>query len=75
MVAAYEVLIVTGPIANLIRSNKITQINNAITTGKNSGMVLMDNSLENLARKGTISKDEACDRATNSATMKLLLSH
>ncbi len=34
MVPAYEVLIVNPPVANLIRSNKITQINNAITTGK-----------------------------------------
>jgi len=75
MVMAYEVLIITPPVSNLIRTDKNTQINNAITTGKNSGMVLMDNSLESLARKGTISIDEACDRATNSATMKLLLSH
>jgi twitching motility protein PilT len=74
MVPAYEVLIVSPPVANLIRSNKITQINNAITTGKHSGMVLMDNSLETLAKSGVISTQEACDRATNPASMHKLIS-
>lgn len=74
MVPAYEVLVVSPPVANLIRSNKITQINNAITTGKNSGMVLMDNSLEALAKSGVITNQEACDRATNPASMQKLFS-
>ncbi len=69
MVPAYEVLIVTPPVANLIRSNKMGQINNAITTSKASGMILMDTFLENLANKNMISKEEACERATNSSTM------
>jgi len=75
MVAAYEVLVVTSSVANLIREGKITQITNAITTGKNSGMVLMDNSLEVLANAGMISTQEACERATNPATMMQLISH
>ena len=50
-------------------------INNAITTGKNSGMVLMDNSLENLAKTGVISTTEACERASNPAGMMQLLSN
>jgi len=69
MVPAYEVLIVIPSVANLIRSNKISQINNALTTGKSIGMVLMDNSLESLAINGIISKEEACDRATNPTVM------
>jgi twitching motility protein PilT len=69
MVPAYEVLIVTSSVANLIRTSKISQINNAITTSRAIGMVLMDNSLIDLANKGLISTKEACDRATNSATM------
>ena len=73
MIAAFEVLIVNAGIANLIRENKMTQINNAITTGKAAGMVLMDNSLEALANKGIISHQEACERATNPATMVQLL--
>jgi twitching motility protein PilT len=74
MVPAYEVLIVTHSVANLIRESKIAQINNAIATGKRSGMVLMDNSLENLANQDIISKQEACVRATNPAAMMQVLS-
>jgi len=74
MVPAYEVLIVTQPVASLIRSNKIPQINNAITTSKNLGMILMDNSLEALAKSNMISNKEACERATNAATMMQLVS-
>jgi len=74
MALAYEILIVTPAIANLIRTDKSTQINNAITTGKNMGMVLMDNSLENLANNGIISAQEACERATNPAAMQQLIS-
>jgi len=69
MVPAYEVLLVTPPVANLIRANKMTQINNAIITSKSSGMILMDTSLENLAKKEIITKEEASERATNAATM------
>ena len=74
MIPAYEVLVVTPPVASLIRSNKIPQINNAITTSRAIGMVLMDNSLEEMAKKDLISKKEACDRATNPAIMLQLLS-
>ncbi len=73
MVPAYEVLIVTPPVANMIRSNKIAQVNNTITTSKNSGMILMDNSLEILAKNNVISKKDACERSLNPATMVQLL--
>ena len=73
MVAAYEVLIITPPVANLIRSNKITQINNTMATSSNLGMILMDNYLENLAKKNIISSKEACERSNNPATMVQLL--
>jgi twitching motility protein PilT len=74
MVPAYEVLIVNPAVSSLIRSNKIGQINNAIVTGKASGMMMMDNSLEELARASLISREEACERASNPATMLQLLS-
>jgi len=75
LIPAYEVLIVTSSVANLIREGKIAQISNAITTGKNSGMRLMDNSLETLANGGLITPQEACERATNPANMLQLVSH
>ena len=44
-VAAYEILVVTPAIANLIRENKTFRINSAIQTGAKFGMQLMDDAL------------------------------
>ena len=52
--AAYEVLIVTPGIANLIRENKVFRISSAIQTGAKFGMQLMDDALFKLWR------DEKC---------------
>jgi len=57
--AAYEMLVVTSAIANLIRENKTFRINSAIQTGTKYGMCLLDDSLFNLWRSGTVSKEEA----------------
>jgi twitching motility protein PilT len=43
--AAYEILVVTPGIANLIRENKTFRINSAIQTGAKLGMQLMDDHL------------------------------
>ena len=43
--AAYELLVVTPGIANLIRENKTFRITSAIQTGAKRGMVLMDDAL------------------------------
>lgn len=44
-IAAFETLVVTPGIANLIRENKTFRINSAIQTGAKFGMQLMDDSL------------------------------
>ena len=46
--AAYEMLVVTPGIANLIRENKTFRINSSIQTGTKYGMRLLDDSLFNL---------------------------
>jgi twitching motility protein PilT len=43
--AAYEVLVVTPGVANLIRENKTFRINSAMQTGAKFGMQLMDDAL------------------------------
>jgi len=43
--AAYEILVVTSGIANLIRENKTFRIGSAIQTGSKFGMQLMDDAL------------------------------
>ena len=50
-VAAYETLLVTPAITNLIRENKTFRINSAIQTGAKFGMQLMDDALFDLWKK------------------------
>lgn len=62
-VGAYEMLVVTPAIGNLIRENKTFRINSAIQTGAKLGMRLMDDSLFNLFRRGICEKDEVVERS------------
>lgn len=62
-VAAFEVMIATPAIRNLIREDKIYQINTMIQTGSKQKMATMDNSLVGLYRKGLITKEVAFGQA------------
>lgn len=55
--AAYEIMIANPSIRNLIREDKIAQINSIIELNRKSGMCLMKNYLEDLFNKGVISKE------------------
>jgi len=63
MVAAYEFLVATPAIANLIRENKTFRIDSAIQTGKKYGMQLLDEHMWNLFEKNQIEADEMLDKA------------
>jgi len=63
-VAAHEIMIGTGAIRNLIRENKIAQMYSAIQTGQQHGMQTLDQCLQDLLRKGIITKEEARGKAT-----------
>ena len=58
LVAAYEMLVVTPAISNLIRENKTYRINSSIQTGRKHGMILLDDSLFNLWRQGLVEEEE-----------------
>lgn len=53
-VGAFEILINTPAVANLIRENKIQQIANSMQTGTKDGMITMEKYLELLKSKGLI---------------------
>ncbi|MFN0012309.1 MAG: type IV pilus twitching motility protein PilT [Phycisphaerales bacterium] len=65
MVAAYEFLVVTPAIANLIREAKTYRIDSSIQTGKKFGMQLLDDHLWNLYAGGKISAEEMVDKSKN----------
>lgn len=64
-VAAFETMVATPAIRNLIREEKIHQIDTSIQTGGKQGMQTMDNSLLELYNKGIISRDTVLNQAVN----------
>ena len=61
-VAAYEFMVVTPAISNLIRENKAYRIDSSIQTGKKLGMQLLDEHLWNLYDSGKITLEEMLDK-------------
>ncbi len=53
-IGAFEVLVNTPAVSNLIRENKIAQIGNMMATGQRDGMILMDKYIELLKSKDLI---------------------
>lgn len=64
-VLAYSLLIANQAIQNLIRENKLNQIVSAMLTGKQEGMVLMDDLIKEFYEKAIISYDTAITNVTD----------
>jgi twitching motility protein PilT len=64
-IAAHEIMIGTPAIRNLIREDKVPQMYSAIQTGGAVGMQTLDQNLQDLLRRGQITKSEALPRAVN----------
>ncbi|MHB8946462.1 MAG: type IV pilus twitching motility protein PilT [Bacillota bacterium] len=62
-VAAFEVLVATSAIKNLIREGKTHQIPSAIQTGAKYGMRSMESSLRELYQRGQITQEDFMIRA------------
>jgi twitching motility protein PilT len=62
-VAAFEVLVATNPVRNLIREGKTHQIRNLLATGGRDGMQTMEASLTRLVADGLVSREDAVARA------------
>ena len=60
-IAAYEVMVANTSIRNLIRENKIPQINSAMQLGKKEGMCLLSDSIKELSSKDLISEKAAAE--------------
>lgn len=68
-IAAYEFLVVTPAIANLIRENKAYRIDSSIQTGRKLGMQLLDDHLWQLYEAGKIMMSEMLDKSRQPAAL------
>ncbi|HSG88354.1 MAG TPA: type IV pilus twitching motility protein PilT [Pseudomonadales bacterium] len=62
-VAAHEIMICNSAIRNLIREDKVAQMYSAIQTGRAVGMQTLDQALEALLEKRTITREAAKSKA------------
>jgi twitching motility protein PilT len=69
-VMALELLVNTAAVANCIREGKTFMLPGVMQTGKNVGMITMDESLRRLYVEGIITHQEAMYRAEDKAQMK-----
>ncbi len=65
VIPAFEIMTVTPAIRNMIRDNKVHQIDGLIYSSMKEDMISMDGSLLNLYKAGTISQDTALKYASN----------
>ena len=70
MVAAYEFMVVTSAIANLIREGKTFRINSALQTGRKYGMQLMDDALFNLWKNQLCEERDVIVKANHSDDLR-----
>jgi twitching motility protein PilT len=63
MVAAFEVIVATNPVRNLIRDGKTHQLRNIVSTNMRDGMQTMEAALNALVQAGVITYEDAVDRS------------
>ena len=72
-VAALEILTGTDAVKNLIRSNKVPQMESVMQTGSRQGMCSLQDSLVRLYKKNIISYETAMEYATDKAELEKAL--
>lgn len=70
VVPAFEIMVLTPAIRNLIREGKVHQIDGIIYTSSNENMIAMDTSIYNLYKEGLITKHTAISEAVNPEMME-----
>ncbi len=73
LIPACEVMINTPAVANLIRENKIHELDFVIETSAGIGMISLNRSLANLVRDGAISLENAMIYSLNPSELRKLL--
>jgi twitching motility protein PilT len=69
LVAAFEMMVVTPAVANLVRENKVYRIDSSIQTGRKHGMFLLDEMLFKLWREDLCEKEEVLLKSSKPAEL------
>ena len=69
-IAALEILVVNSAVSNLIRENKIFQIESVLQTGQKQGMRTLNGSLFEVVEKGFVAPDEALFKSIDRKDLK-----
>jgi len=72
-VPAFEVMIVNSAIRNLIREDKVFQVDLVIETSTEENMISLNRSLADLVRKGLITQEDAETYSLNRSDLKMLM--
>jgi len=72
IVPAVEVMMANSAVRNLIRENKIYELDLVIETGADEGMISLNRSLANFVKQGTISLETAETYSLNPSELRLL---
>jgi twitching motility protein PilT len=72
-IAVHEIMIMNDAIGNLIRENKLVQINSVIQMGLKLGMQSLETGLARLVSEGVISQESALEFSSNKEYLKRLL--
>ena len=62
---AYEIMVNTPAIGNLIREKKVSEIYSQLQSGSKYGMNTLEQCLSNLFSEGLITREEALGKASN----------
>ena len=73
LVPAYELLVATPAVRNLIREKRSHEIQTVIETGADDGMIDLNRSLAGLVRAGEITPEAAYSRSLNPKVLERLL--
>ncbi len=72
-VAAFEILIATAAVRNLIRNSKTHELTSAIQLGANDGMRTLNQSLSTLVKNNKVTIEEALSKSSNTEQLRRLI--
>lgn len=73
-IPAVEIMFKNNAVENLIRENKVHQLDSVIETGLKEGMISLDRALADLVRRGLVSVNDAFIYAKNREYLQMLMS-